>query len=87
VLACSVIIIGGFILYRRTKRGTLNAGVSGSSQHDEEDIAPVTPKDSGLRYPNTEGQDYSANLANDKPETSRSPFEPKFTPAIISISS
>jgi hypothetical protein len=77
-------------LYRRAKRKNLNVEVGESSPqapHVEEDIDPVSLKSSALRYPNTEGQDYSANLAKDEQDISRSPFEPKFTPAIISISS
>lgn len=87
VLACGAIIFGGFILYRRMKRRNSNAGVSGNKDFPHsEDIDLVPPKDFGLRYPNIEGHDFSANLASDE-ELLRSPFEPKFTPAIISISS
>ena len=37
--------------------------------------------------PDPEDQDYGANLSSDGKESSHSSFEPKFTPAIISISS
>jgi hypothetical protein len=74
------------MLYRRAKRRDPNARNSGSKQNfpfGEEDIDLVPPKASSLRYPDI---DCSANLGSDEQEFPRSPFEPKFTPAIISIS-
>lgn len=78
------------MFYRRAKRRNPNGRVSRSSLHwplGDEDIDLVPPKTPALRYPDPEDQDYGANLSSDGKESSHSSFEPKFTPAIISISS
>ena len=47
----------------------------------------IPTRTSSLRYPETEEQDYAANLSSDGQELTHSPFEPKFTPAIVAFSS
>lgn len=87
-LTCGAIIFGALTFYRRGKRKNSNAGVGDGTLRRPigEDINPVPTKTPSLRYPDIEQQDYGANLSSDGKETTHSPFEPKFTPAIISIS-
>ena len=75
------------MFYRRGKRKNSNAGVGDGTLRSPigEDIDLVPTKTPSLRYPDIE--QYAANLSSDGKESSHSPFEPKFTPAIISISS
>ena len=75
------------MMHRRAKRKKSNDRVSRSTLQypvGEEDIDLVPPKSSSLRYLDI---DYGGNLGSDEREFTHSPFEPKFTPAIISISS
>lgn len=89
VLACSAIIFGAFMFYRRGKRKNSNAGVGeGTLKYPvgKDGIDLVPTKSSSLRYPDIEEQDFGANLSSDEKETPHSLFEPKLSPAIISIS-
>jgi len=83
VLGAGAAVFGMFLFIRRRRRISRSRG---NIHIGEEDIKMLPQKHLSLRYPNTDGRDYSANLGTDERDPPPSPFQPKFAPALISIS-
>ena len=88
-MVCGVLVGGAFIFglffFLRRKRRNSDRN-KGDVYIGEDDIKMLPQRSMSLRYPNTDGRDYSANLASDERDPPPSPFQPKFAPALISIS-